>query len=36
VRNLVAKKLEEKGLNYKYEDVSDEYVKLAIVGRPNV
>ncbi|MCT4617403.1 MAG: ribosome biogenesis GTPase Der [Candidatus Gracilibacteria bacterium] len=36
VRNLVAKKLKEKGLNYKYEEVDDEYVKLAIVGRPNV
>ncbi|MDD2871720.1 MAG: ribosome biogenesis GTPase Der, partial [Candidatus Gracilibacteria bacterium] len=36
IKEFVAKFLTEKGLNYEYEEVDDTYVKLAMVGRPNV
>lgn len=36
VKSFIAKKLTQKGLNYKYEEIWDEYIKLAIIGRPNV
>ena len=36
VKEFVAKFLESKGLNYKEEEIDDSYVKLAMVGRPNV
>ncbi|NVP17269.1 ribosome biogenesis GTPase Der [Candidatus Gracilibacteria bacterium] len=36
IKRFVAKFLESKGLNYKEEEVDDTYVKLALVGRPNV
>jgi len=36
VRKFVAKYLTKKWLNYKIEDFDDSYVKLAMVGRPNV
>lgn len=36
VRDYIAKKLKEKGLNYQHEELSEEFVKMAIVGRPNV
>lgn len=36
IKNFVAKFLTWKGLNYKDEEVDDSFVKLAMVGRPNV
>lgn len=36
IKRFVAKFLESKWLNYKEEEVDDTYVKLALVGRPNV
>jgi len=36
VKKFVAKYLTKKWLNYKIEDFDDSYVKLAMVGRPNV
>lgn len=36
IKEFVAKFLTEKWLNYEYEEVDDTYVKLAMVGRPNV
>ena len=36
VKKFVAKYLTKKGLNYKLEDFDDSYVKLAMIGRPNV
>jgi len=36
VKRFVAKFLTEKGLNYEHEEIDDSYVKLAMVGRPNV
>jgi len=36
IRLFVAKFLESKGLNYKEEEIDDSFVKLAMVGRPNV
>ena len=36
VRKFVAKFLRNKWLHYKIEDLDDEYVKLAMIGRPNV
>lgn len=36
VKRFVAKFLTEKGLNYEHEEVDDSFVKLAMVGRPNV
>jgi len=36
MRQFVAKFLTSKWLNYEYEDIDDSYVKLAMVGRPNV
>jgi GTPase len=36
VRQFVAKFLTSKGLNYAQEEIDDSYVKLAMVGRPNV
>ena len=36
IKRFVAKFLTEKGLNYKHEEIDDSYVKLAMVGRPNV
>ncbi len=36
IRQFVAKFMTSKGLNYEYEDIDDSYVKLAMVGRPNV
>ena len=36
IKKFVAKFLTEKGLNYEHEEIDDSYVKLAMVGRPNV
>ncbi len=36
VKNFVAKHLKKLGLNYKIEDLDDSFVKLAMIGRPNV
>ena len=36
VKSFVAKFLSEKGLNYEHEEIDDSFVKLAMVGRPNV
>ncbi len=36
IRDFVAKFLTAKGLNFEHEEVDDTYVKLAMVGRPNV
>ena len=36
VKKFVADFLTEKGLNYEHEDIDDSFVKLALVGRPNV
>ncbi|MDD3144979.1 MAG: ribosome biogenesis GTPase Der [Candidatus Gracilibacteria bacterium] len=36
IKSFVAKFLTSKGLNYKDEEVDDSYVKLALIGRPNV
>ncbi|MDD5770050.1 MAG: ribosome biogenesis GTPase Der [Candidatus Gracilibacteria bacterium] len=36
VRKFVAKNLKEKGLNYLVEETDDSFIKLALVGRPNV
>ncbi len=36
VKNFVANFLKEKWLDYKIEELDDSYVKLAMVGRPNV
>lgn len=36
VKRYVAKFLTEKGLNYIEEEVDDSFLKLAIIGRPNV
>jgi len=36
IKRFVAKFLTEKGLNYEHEEIDDSYVKLAMVGRPNV
>lgn len=36
IKKYVAKFLKSKWLNYQYEEVDDTYVKLALVGRPNV
>lgn len=36
IKQFVAKFLTAKGLNYEHEEVDDSYVKLAMVGRPNV
>jgi GTP-binding protein len=36
VKKFVANFLKQKGLNYEHEEVDDTYVKLALVGRPNV
>jgi GTPase len=36
IKNFVAKFLTEKWLNYEYEDIDDSYVKLSMIGRPNV
>ncbi len=36
VKKFVAKFLTEKWLNYKVEELDDSYVKLAMIGRPNV
>lgn len=36
IKSFVAKFLTSKWLNYKDEEVDDSYVKLALIGRPNV
>lgn len=36
VKRYVANFLKDKGLNYEEQEVDDSYVKLAMVGRPNV
>lgn len=36
VKKFVADFLTKKGLNFEHEDIDDSYVKLALVGRPNV
>lgn len=36
IRKFVADFLTSKGLNYEHEEVDDSFVKLALVGRPNV
>ena len=36
IKAFVAKFLTEKGLNFEHEEIDDGYVKLAMVGRPNV
>lgn len=36
VKKFVADFLTKKGLNYEHEDIDDSYVKLALIGRPNV
>ncbi|MDD3646173.1 MAG: ribosome biogenesis GTPase Der [Candidatus Gracilibacteria bacterium] len=36
IKKYVAKYLKGKGLNYKQEDFDDSFVKLAMIGRPNV
>ncbi|NDK08078.1 ribosome biogenesis GTPase Der [Candidatus Gracilibacteria bacterium] len=36
VKRFVAEYLKEKGLNYLEEEVDESYIKLAIIGRPNV
>ncbi|MFC1798167.1 GTPase [Patescibacteria group bacterium] len=36
VKQFVAKFLTDKGLNYEHEEIDDSFVKLAMVGRPNV
>nr|MDD3720441.1 ribosome biogenesis GTPase Der [Candidatus Gracilibacteria bacterium] len=36
VKKFVANYLTEKGLNYEEEEVDDSFIKLAVIGRPNV
>lgn len=36
IKKFVSKYLKDKGLNYKYEELDDTFVKLAMIGRPNV
>jgi GTPase len=36
IKKFVAGFLTEKGLNYEHEEIDDSFVKLAMVGRPNV
>ncbi len=36
VKKFVADFLTKKGLNYEHEDIDDSFVKLALIGRPNV
>ena len=36
VKKYVAGFLKQKGLNYENEEIDDEYIKLSLVGRPNV
>lgn len=36
IKKFVAKFLKGKWLNFEYEDLDDSYIKLAIIGRPNV
>lgn len=36
IKKFVAKFLTKKGLNYEHEEIDETYVKLAMVGRPNV
>ena len=36
IKKFVAKFLTKKGLNYQHEEVDDSFVKLSMVGRPNV
>lgn len=36
IRDFVSQFLTSKGLNFEYEEVDDSFVKLAMVGRPNV
>lgn len=36
IKRFVAKFLTDKWLNYQYEEIDDNYVKLAMIGRPNV
>lgn len=36
VKSFIAKFLKAKGLNYNHEEVDDSFVKLSLVGRPNV
>ncbi len=36
IKKFVAKFLTSKGLNYEHEEIDDSFVKLAMVGRPNV
>jgi GTP-binding protein len=36
VKKFVAEYLTKKGLNYNHEDLDETFVKLAMVGRPNV
>lgn len=36
IKQFVAEFLTKKWLNYEYEEIDDSYVKLAMIGRPNV
>jgi GTP-binding protein len=36
IRKFVADFLTKKGLNYEHEEIDDSFVKLALIGRPNV
>jgi len=36
IKKFVAKFMTSKGLNYEHEEIDEKYVKLAMVGRPNV
>ncbi len=36
VRKFIATYLKDKGLNYKIENLDDSYIKLSLIGRPNV
>lgn len=36
IRKFVADFLTNKGLNYEHEEIDDSFVKLALIGRPNV
>lgn len=36
IKKFVAKFLKDKWLNYEHEELDDSYIKLAIIGRPNV
>ncbi|MCP4522975.1 MAG: ribosome biogenesis GTPase Der [Candidatus Gracilibacteria bacterium] len=36
IRKFVADFLSSKGLNYEHEEIDDSFVKLALIGRPNV